>query len=117
MNSCRVGNKGEQQIHWERIFYISGRHRYFNALMSLNDERKIIKDYLGEPSILYSDLCFHVGINGDLHIESDQQRLVCGRLEIPLPRWLQGVAKVKETYIEERNVFSIQVEVRNALIG
>lgn len=64
-----------------------------------------------------SDLIFHVGNNGDFLIQSDRQRLVCGKWEIPLPRWLQFVAMVKEAYIEERDVFSIQVEVRNPIIG
>ncbi|TCP62723.1 DUF4166 domain-containing protein [Baia soyae] len=116
-NVCRIGRNGEQQIHWERIFYFNGKRRYFNALMSFDPDRKIVKDYLGEPSILYSDLIFRVGMNGDLHIQSDRQRLVCGKWEILLPKWLQGIANVKESYIEEKDAFSIQLEVRNPLVG
>ncbi|MDQ0418860.1 hypothetical protein J2Z48_003065 [Croceifilum oryzae] len=116
-NVCRVGRNGEQQIHWERIFYFHKKRRYFNALMSFDSDRKIVKDYLGEPSILYSDLLFRVGMNGDLYIQSDRQRLVCGKWEIPLPKWLQGIANVREAYIEEKDAFSIQVEVRNPLVG
>lgn len=112
-----TGDNGEEQVHWERVFYFSGKKRYFNALMSLDSERGIIKDYLGEPSVLYSDLALTVLENGGLHIQSKRQRAVIGDKEIPLPRFLQGVATVVETFNEERNVFEIQVRVQNPIIG
>lgn len=117
VNTAQIGKNGEEQIHWERIFYFEGKKRFFNALMSLDHERLVIKDYLGEPSRVYSDLSFHVSQNGEVRIESQDQRLVLGSLEIPVPKFLQGLATVTEAYIEERKVFSIKVTVRNPLIG
>ncbi|WP_028392216.1 DUF4166 domain-containing protein [Bacillus cihuensis] len=117
VNTARIGNNGEEQIHWERIFYFEGKKRFFNAVMSLDHERLVIKDYLGEPSLFYSDLSFHVSQTGEVQIESKDQRLVLGLLEIPVPKFLQGLATVTEAYIEDRKVFSIKVEVRNPLIG
>ncbi|MDN4492551.1 DUF4166 domain-containing protein [Ureibacillus aquaedulcis] len=117
LNTPFVGADGEEQIHWERVFYFGEKKRYFNALMSYDPERNLIKDYLGEPSILYSDLVFIVSSDGSLRIESSKQRLVLWKIEIPIPKILQGLATVTEKYSEEKRVFQISVDVRNPLIG
>jgi hypothetical protein len=116
-NTPCTGSNGEEQVHWERIFYFKNKKRYFNALMSLDSKRNLIKDYLGEPSLFYSDLAFHVNDNGQLKIESRCQRLVLLNLEIPMPRMLQGLASVTESYDDERNIFLIKVAVKNPVIG
>lgn len=117
VNSSRVGTNGEEQVHWERVFYFGHKKRYFNALMSFDHINLIIKDYLGEPSLFYSDLSFLVTPEGWIHIESKKQRFILGRIEIPVPKILQCLAKVTEKFIEERQVFHIKVEVRNRIIG
>lgn len=117
VNTPLVGENGEEQIHWERTFYFGEKKRYFNALMSFDSKKNLIKDYLGEPSILYSDLAFLVLDGGALRIESRKQRWVLGKIELPLPRFLQGLATVTEKYCEEKGVFQINVDVRNPLIG
>ncbi|MBB4826136.1 hypothetical protein HNO89_003373 [Sporosarcina luteola] len=116
-NRFQIGRDGEQQIHWERIFYFPKKKRYFNALMSLDKDRSIIKDYLGEPAIVYSDLTFTVTNNKELLIQSKDQRLVIGKLEVPLPYPLQGLATVQEGYDELLDVYTIHVRVRNPLLG
>lgn len=116
-NTFLINTKGEEQIDWERAFYFSGKVRYFNALMSYDAKRDVIKDYLGEPSMLYSDLTFSVTSEGSLEIKSKKQRLVLGRIEIPLPRFLQGLTIVRESYNEKKQVFEIAVQVKNSLIG
>ncbi|MFB4169570.1 DUF4166 domain-containing protein [Virgibacillus sp. JSM 102003] len=117
INTPEKGRNGEEQIHWERTFYFGSKKRYFNALMSLDSERNIIKDYLGEPHLVYSDLSFAVTKDRALKISSKRQRLVLGRLEIPLPTLFQGLATVTERYVEENDAYSIHVIVRNPLIG
>lgn len=117
INTPSVGANGEEQIHWERVFYFGTKKRYFNALMSFDSKRNLIKDYLGEPSLLYSDLAFTVSSEGHLKIESRKQRLVIGKIEIPLPKIFQGLATVNEKYCEEKRAFQISVNVRNPLIG
>ncbi len=117
VNTSEAGRNGEEQIHWERTFYFGSKKRYFNALMSLDSERNIIKDYLGEPHLFYSDLSLHVTEEGALKISSKRQRLALGQMEIPLPRLFQGLATVTEKYLEEKDAYSIRVVVRNPLIG
>jgi len=72
---------------------------------------------LGEPSLFYSELVFFVSEEGHMRIESRKQRFVMGPIEIPLPRFFQGIVQVTEYYIEERDVFSIHVIITNPLIG
>ena len=116
-NVSRIGPNGESQIHWERIFHFGSTKRYFNALMSLDETRLVIKDYLGEPPLVYSDLAFAVADDGSLTIHSLNQRLVLGKTEVPLPKLFQGLATVAERYDEVNGVFCINVSVRNPLIG
>ena len=117
INTSRIGLNGEKQVHWERTFYFQQKERYFNALMSLDSERNVVKDYLGEPSLFYSELLFFVSEEGHIRIESGKQRFVLGKFEIPLPKIFQGNVRVIEYYIEEKEVFSIQVVITNPLIG
>ncbi|TQR12788.1 DUF4166 domain-containing protein [Psychrobacillus soli] len=117
VNTTRTGPSGEQQVHWERIFQFPKKKRYFNALMSLDADKSVVKDYLGEPSLFYSELIFIVSEGGHIRIESGKQRFVLGSIEIPLPAIFQGVVQVEEYYIEERDVFSIHVFITNPLIG
>ncbi|UFT99982.1 DUF4166 domain-containing protein [Radiobacillus kanasensis] len=107
----------EKQVHWERAFYFPGRTRYFNAVMRLDSERCVIEDYLGESAVVYSDLVFVVSDRGSITISSQNQRLLIGKKEIPLPKMFQGIATVKEGYDDEKGVYTINVSVRNPIIG
>ncbi|MBO0992102.1 DUF4166 domain-containing protein [Bacillus sp. SD088] len=111
------GPEDEEQIYWERVFHFGSKKRFFNAKMSLDPNRMIIKDYLGEPSLFYSDLTMSVLSDGSLQIDSKDQKLVLGRFEVPLPKMLQGLATVKEKYLEDQECFHISVSVINPLIG
>lgn len=117
VNTPYISENGEVLVHWERTFYFEKKTRYFNALMSIDEEGKVIKDYFGEPRIFYSDLLFQVTTDGGLHITSKRQRIVLGTIEIPLPRILQGMAIVSERYNDHKEVFQIKVEVKNPLLG
>ena len=79
-NTSYITDDGESHVHWERIFHFGNKKRYFNALMSLDEERLVIKDYLGEPHIVYADLVFTVTAEGDLKITSLNQKLVLGNI-------------------------------------
>lgn len=116
-NTAYQDQNGVSHVHWERIFYFRKNRRYFNALMSLDAKRLVIKDYLGEPHLVYSDLAFHVTAEGFLQISSVNQRLVLGKIEIPLPTIFQGLAVVTEKYDDEADVYQISVNVKNPLIG
>lgn len=116
-NTALAGPEGEPQVHWERKFFFPDTVRYFNALMSLDEKSLLVKDYLGEPPLLYSDLQFAVTDEGALKINSVRQRIIIGRIELPLPRFLHGLAEVTEMYEEKNEVFRVSVSVRNPLIG
>ncbi|CAM3247308.1 DUF4166 domain-containing protein [Filibacter tadaridae] len=116
-NTAFVGDAGEEQVHWERIFHFGRKKRYFNALMSLDLESRIVKDYLGEPALVYSDLALSVTDGGGLTIKSLNQKLILGKLGIPLPRIFQGLATITENYNEARACYKISVAVQNPLIG
>lgn len=116
-NQAFISDTGKSQVHWERIFHFGKKKRYFNALMSLDEKQSIIQDYLGEPHLLYADLVLHVTDNGSLTIQSLRQRIVLGKVEIPLPRIFQGLATVIERYDDEQELYQIHVTVRNPLIG
>ncbi|SFM18099.1 DUF4166 domain-containing protein [Salibacterium qingdaonense] len=116
-NTRRTGDDGQEEIYWERIFHFEKNKRYFHAVMSLDKKRNIIKDYLGEPPIVYSDLSFSVLRDGGLHITSEKQRLILGKIKIPIPRPFQGAASVTESFNEKHQVFKVKVVVENPLIG
>ena len=111
-------NEGQQgEVYWERIFYFPNATRKFNATMTVDLERKVVKDYLGEPALFYSDLQFDVTVEGFLLIRSGKQRAVVGNYEIGLPKALTGRVTVTEGYDEKLNVYTIHVSIFNDFIG
>lgn len=117
INKQQIGSNGEQQVHWERRFYFQNINRDFNALMSLEKDKQLVKDYLGEPSLFYSELTFEVTDQGHLRIESQRQRIVLAKYEFPIPKLFQGNVLVKESYMEENEAFFIHVLITNPLFG
>jgi Domain of unknown function (DUF4166) len=116
-NTCRLLPSGLKEVYWERTFYFNKVTRYFNAFMTIDLERKVVKDYLGEPSLFYSDLYFKVASDGNLIIRSGSQRFVIGKIEVPIPSFLQGVVEVEEGYDDLQEVFTIRVQIRNQIVG
>ena len=116
-NSNHMNNKGEMEVYWERVFYFPNATRYFNAKMTIDTKKQIVKDYLGDPSFFYSDLRFDVTSTGHLLIRSGKQKLVCGALEVPMPSMLEGRVIVEEGYDDEKGVFTIHVSIYNDIFG
>lgn len=85
--------------------------------MTMDLQRGIVKDYLGDPSLFYSDLKFDVTTDGFLLIRSEQQRLVIGKKEASLPSLLTGRVVVTEGYDDALNMYTIHVSIFNDLIG
>lgn len=117
VNRSFVDEKGKQKVHWERTFQFGERKRKFNALMTVDKFGRHIEDFLGEPPIFYSDLMCSVSEDGRMIIVSGKQRFLVGKWAIPLPRILQGIVEVTEGYEETRGKFTIQVKIRNPLLG
>ena len=116
-NKSYINADGHAEVYWERTFYFPGTPRKFNAKMAVDLVRKVVKDYLGDPAIFYSDLQFDVTQDGFLLIRSSEQRVILGRHEFGLPRALQGRVTVTEGYDDVRNEYTIHVSIFNDLIG
>lgn len=116
-NTCHINNENEAEVYWERTFFFPNATRQFNATMTVDLQRQIVKDYLGDPALFYSDLKFDVTKDGFLMIRSEQQKIVIGQSELALPKKLTGRVVVTEGYDEELHVYTIHVSIYNDLIG
>ncbi|MDQ0269745.1 DUF4166 domain-containing protein [Cytobacillus purgationiresistens] len=116
-NTPYLNEQGEEQIYWERVFDFENNQRFFNATMSWDSRSGIVKDYLGDPPIVYSDLHFQVKADQSLLIRSGKQRMIVGKQEISIPKWFQGIAEVEEKFQEDNDSYSIAVKVKNPLFG
>lgn len=117
LNTYQINNHNEAEVYWARTFVFPHAVRQFNAKMTVDLERRIVKDYLGDPSLFYSDLTFDVTKDGFLLIRSGQQRVVCGKKEFTLPHKLTGRVVVTEGYDDTLGVYTIHVSIFNDLIG
>lgn len=115
-NTCHI-NDQQAEVYWERTFHFPNATRQFNARMTVDLERKIVKDYLGDPSLFYSDLQFDVTKDGFLMIRSQEQRVVLGKKELSLPTMLTGRVVVTEGYDDALGVYTIHVSIFNDVIG
>lgn len=116
-NTCNVLESGELEVFWERSFHFAEKTRYFDARMTIDPVRKVVKDYLGSPSLFYSDLHFSVTKEGNLLIRSGVQRFILSKMELPIPKVLEGRVIVEEGFDDVRQVFTIHVSIHNPLFG
>lgn len=116
-NTCYINESQEAEVVWNRTFYFPKATRHFNANMTVDLQRRIVKDYLGELALFYSDLEFHVTNDGFLMIRSAKQRVVLGNMEVSLPKMLTGRVVVTEGYDDGRGVYTIHVSIFNDVIG
>ncbi|MBM0066495.1 DUF4166 domain-containing protein [Alkalicoccobacillus gibsonii] len=108
---------GMEEVKWERMFYFPQVTRRFHAFMTIDPARKVVKDYLGEPHLFYSDLLFTVTSEGGLSISSGSQKLIVGKMEIPIPSMFKGNVEVAEGFDDQLQVFTIEVKITNRLLG
>jgi hypothetical protein len=85
--------------------------------MTIDLEKQLVKDYLGDVPLFYSDLLFDVTKEGLLLITSGTQKVVLGKKEIPIPAMFKGRVTVLEGYDDVKNVYTIHVSIYNRLIG
>ena len=116
-NRCLINKDEEAEVSWERTFYFPKVIRKFNAKMTIDLEKKIVKDYLGDVPFFYSDLLFDVTKEGFLMITSGTQKVVMGKMEIPIPNMFKGRVTVLEGYDEMKDIYTIHVSIYNDLIG
>lgn len=116
-NRCRINQEGEAEVSWERSFFFPESVRKFNAKMTIDLEKKLVKDYLGDVPLFYSDLLFDVTKEGYLMITSGTQKVVVGKKELTIPNLFKGRVVVLEGYDEVKEVYTIHVSIYNSLIG
>ncbi|MGX5716456.1 DUF4166 domain-containing protein [Arthrobacter sp. MAHUQ-56] len=91
--------------------------RRFDATMIYSPQRHSIVDYLGTHQHLATSLQLEVLDDGSLHLQSTAQRFYEGRVGFTVPAVLTGTADLHENFDDERGVFTIQLQVRNPLLG
>lgn len=117
VNKCHINKAGEAEVKWERTFFFPEVTRKFNAKMTVDLERRLVKDYLGDVPLFYSDLLFDVTEDGFLMITSGAQNVVLGKREVSIPKLLQGRVTVIEGYDDKKDVYTIHVSICNSLLG
>ncbi|HWO98068.1 MAG TPA: DUF4166 domain-containing protein [Bacillus sp. (in: firmicutes)] len=116
-NEASTNEEGKTIVKWNRTFTFGRKHRFFDAIMYLNQEQDEIIDYFGQPPLLVSTLSFHADDQGRMHISSKRQWLHLFGKNILLPKFLYGKATIMEAYDDQQNCFRIRVNVRNPLAG
>jgi hypothetical protein len=105
-------------VDWNRTFSFTKQPRHFDAIMFLDEKETTIIDLFGKPAILGSTLAFDVDeTTGAMEIRSLKQWLILKGKRLPLPRFLHGEARIIESFDEASQLFKVQVEVKNALLG
>lgn len=116
-NRSVINQDHEAEVTWERSFFFPNAVRKFNAKMTIDLEKQLVKDYLGDVPLFYSDLLFEVTKDGFLLITSGTQKIVVGKKEVLIPNLFKGRAAVLEGYDDVKNVYTIHVSIYNSLLG
>jgi hypothetical protein len=107
---------GRETVTWLRTFQ-TRRVRRFDAYMIASADQRRIVDYLGSHQHLAVDIDLRVDERGGLRLTSGAQRFYEGPLGFTFPPALSGIAEVCESYDERRDLFRIEVAVRNQRFG
>jgi hypothetical protein len=108
---------GRETVTWSRRFKLRRRYRSFDATMILSSQRKMVIDYLGTHQHLAVDIHLSVDDEGGLCLRSGKQRFYEGPVAFSFPLLLSGVAEVREWWDEDEQLFRINVDVRNRVLG
>jgi hypothetical protein len=107
---------GRETVTFVREYHLGSRARRFDATMIAAGGRLI--DYLGTHQHLAVDLELTVEPDGSLSLRSAEQRFYEGRfVAFRFPRLLTGDARLRESFDDDAQVYRIDVEVRNPVLG
>jgi hypothetical protein len=76
-----------------------------------------VVDYLGTHQHLATDLALEVLADGSLHLQTGAQRFYEDFAAFEFPAALTGTADLYENFDDARGVYTIQMQVRNPLLG
>ncbi len=108
---------GRPTVTFVRTLELPHRKRRFDATMVHSIQRGGIVDYLGTHQHLATDLYLEVTEDGSLHLQSGAQRFYEGTVGFTFPALLTGTADLYESFDDIRGVFTIQMQVRNPVVG
>ncbi|MHA7274190.1 DUF4166 domain-containing protein [Arthrobacter sp. TMT4-20] len=108
---------GRPTVTFVRTLDLGTTTRRFDATMIHSDHRGGIVDYLGTHQHLVTDLALEVLTDGSLHLRSGPQRFYEGFAGFTFPAIFTGTADLYENFDDTRGVFTIQMQVRNPLLG
>jgi hypothetical protein len=117
-NYAYVDTFGRETLTFVRTFDIRPhRRRRFDATMVYDDESGHIVDYLGTHQHLAVTIEAAVEADGSLRLRATDQHFYEGAVGFRFPMTFSGFADVRESYDEDRELFTIDVEVANARFG
>ncbi|MDQ4214532.1 DUF4166 domain-containing protein [Microbacterium sp. ASV81] len=109
---------GRETVTFARTMHVrQGRRRRFDATMIYSEARGRIVDYLGTHQHLAVELDLSVSDDGALQLVSGAQRFYEGPIAFRVPSLLSGRAYLTEYFDDERELFVIDLEVRNCVFG
>lgn len=109
---------GRPTVTFVRTLELSpAKQRRFDATMVYSPATGRIIDYLGTHQHLATDLDLEVLPDGSLHLQTTDQRFYEGPLGFTFPAAFTGTADLYEGYDDTRGVFTIQMQVRNPVLG
>jgi hypothetical protein len=109
---------GRPTVTFVRTLELSNsKRRRFDATMVHSNHTGGIVDYLGTHQHLATDLALEVMADGSLHLQSGAQRFYEGSTTFEFPALCTGTADLYESFDDARGVFTIQMQVRNPLLG
>jgi hypothetical protein len=113
-----IDSFGRKTVTFVRTLEVNpGKTRRFDATMIYSPETGGIIDYLGTHQHLATGLTLQVLDDGSLHLRSTGQRFYEGFIGFRFPPALTGTAELYESYDDLRQVFTIQMQVRNPVFG
>jgi hypothetical protein len=109
---------GRPTVTFVRTLELPGsKRRRFDATMVHSEARGGVVDYLGTHQHLATDLVLEVLADGSLHLQTGVQRFYEGFAAFEFPAALTGTADLYENFDDSRGVYTIQMQVRNPLLG
>ena len=110
-----LNEEGQESVTFVRTFYFPNKIRRFDAYMSWDEDRNIVKDYIGRKQRLVTDLQMEVDSRGHVMIRSGKLDWVLGKKR--MPAWPGGYAEVEEWYDESDDCIRIRVSIAHPYFG
>jgi hypothetical protein len=109
---------GRPTVTFVRTLELPGsKRRRFDATMVHSARRGGIVDYLGTHQHLATDVGLEVLGDGSLHLQTGSQRFYEGSAAFTFPAAFTGTADLYENFDDVRGIFTIQMQVRNPILG